>query len=256
MFERATAAKPFPVQLRLDSGQRILAPQGEAILGWLGGGSAGAAQPLTVPANLLAPHPTSSIVYACNLPAAGDDDSAAVLDVSGQLPNEIGREFEDSFLSASLPGGQTAIVTADGEQVTIRFRWICLTAQASIGAVWRCFVEAGNTGPGSWRAIEHDYIFDAGGGVVLNSPASAAIPCADELTKSVTLCHPEGRMTSFPCNLGRVKVTRLATDGWPRRRVLSIMMQDDNRIVAFLSDGRQEVIATAAPSSRRAARAA
>ena len=98
-------------------------------------------------------------------------------------PNEIGREFEDSFLSASLPGGQTAIVTTDGEQVTIRFRWICLTAHASIGAVWRCFVEAGNTGAGSWRAIEHDYIFDAGGGVVLNSPAAAAIPCADELTK-------------------------------------------------------------------------
>ena len=254
MFERATAAKPFPVQLRLDSGQRILAPKGEAILGWLGGGSAGAAQPLTVPGNLLAPHPTSLIEYACNLPAACDDDPAAVLDVSGQLPNEIGRELEDSFLSASLPGGQTAIVTADGEQVTIRFRWICLTAHASIGAVWRCFVEAGNTG--SWRAIEHDYIFDAGGGIVLNSPGAVAIPCANELTKSVTLCHPEGRMTSFPCNLGRVKVTRLATDGWPRRHVLSIMMQDDNRIVALLSDGRQEVIATAAPSSRRAARAA
>ena len=86
MFERATAAKPFPVQLRLNSGQPTLASQGEAILGWLGGGSAGAAQPLTVPRNLLAPHPTSRIVYACNLPAAGNDNSAAVLDVSGQLP--------------------------------------------------------------------------------------------------------------------------------------------------------------------------
>ncbi len=48
MFERATAAKRFPLQLRLDSGQRILAPQGEAILGWLGGASAGAAPQMTV----------------------------------------------------------------------------------------------------------------------------------------------------------------------------------------------------------------
>jgi|GEM_PF-2915543 len=255
MFERATAAKPFPVQLRLESGQRILAPQGEAILGWLGGGSAGAAQPLTVPVDLLAPRPTSSIVYACNLPAEGDDP-AAVLDVSGQLPSEIGRDLEDGFLAASLPGGQTAIITPDGERVTIRFRWFCLTAHVSIGAVWRCFVSMGRSGAGTWRAIEHDYIFDAGGGFVLNPPGAVAIPCADTFTTNVMLSHPDGMLTSFPCNLGRVKITRLATDGWPRRHVLSIMMQDDNRIVAFFSDGRQQIIATAAPSSRRAARAA
>ena len=114
----------------------------------------------------------------------------------------------------------------------------------------------GRRGVGSWRAIEHDYIFEAGGGIVLNSPEAVAIPCGEEFTTCVTLCHPEGMLTSFPCALGRVKVTRLATDGWPRRHVLSIMMQDDNRIVAFFSDGRQEMIATAAPSSRRAARAA
>ena len=255
MFERALAAKPFPVQLRVDSGQRILAPQGEAILGWLGGGSAGAAQTLTVPGNLLAPNPTSSVVYACNLPADGRG-SAAILDIAGQLPREIDRDLEDGFHAASLPGGQTAIITPDGELATIRLRWICLSAHASIGAVWRCFVFMGGQGVGAWRAIEHDYIFEAGGGVVLNPPDSVAIPCGGEFIINVTLSHPEGMLTSFPCALGRVKVTRLAPNGWPRRQVLSIMMQDDNRIVAFFSDGRQEMIATAAPSSRRAARAA
>ena len=255
MFERSTAAKPFPVQLRVDSGQRILARQGEAILGWLGGGSAGAAQTLTVPNNLLAPNPTFSVVYACNLPADGDGP-AANLDIAGQLPSEIDRDLEDGFLAASLPGGQTAIITPDGELATIRFRWICLSAHVSIGAVWRCFVSMGCPGVGAWRAIEHDYIFEAGGGIVLNPPEAVAIPCGGEFTTFVTLSHPEGMLTSFPCALGRVKVTRLAPDGWPRRHVLSIMMQDDNRIVAFFSDGRQEMIATAAPSSRRAARAA
>ena len=255
MFERATAAKPFPVQLRVDSGQRILAPQGEAILGWLGGGSAGAAQTLTVPGNLLAPSPTSNVVYSCNLPADGDGP-AAILDIACQLPSEIDRDLEDGFLAASLPGGQTAIITADGERATIRFRWICLSAHTSIGAVWRCFVFMGCGGVGAWRAIDHDYIFEAGGGIVLNPPDAVAIPTGGDFTTFVTLSHPEGMLTSFPCALGRVKVTRLAPDGWPRRHVLSIMMQDDNRIVAFFSDGRQEMIATAAPSSRRAARAA
>jgi hypothetical protein len=255
MFERTATAKPFPLQLRLGGGLRILAPRGEAILGWLGGGSAGAAQPLTVPGKLLAPCPTSGIVYACNLPAGGIGPDA-VPDVSCQLPDEIGRDLEDSFLAASLPGGQTAAVTLEGDEVAMQFRWICLTSHVSIGAVWRCFVRMGRRGAGAWRAIEHDYIFDAGGGVLLNPPGSVAIPGAGEFVAHVMLEHPEGMMTSFPCSLGRVKVTRLARDGWPRRHVLGIMMQDDSRIVAFFSDGRQEMIATAAPSSRRAARAA
>ncbi len=253
MFERA-AAKPFPVQLRLDSGLRILAPQGEAILGWFGGASAGAAEPLAVPDHLLAPNPTSTIVYACNLPAESDGQAAAS-DADVDLPDDIDRELEDHFLDATLPGGQTAIVTPDGEQVALRFRWLRLALHASTGAVWRCFVSMGRRDAGAWRAIQHDYIFEAGGGVILNPPGAVDLPWAEDFAAAMTLSHPDGALTSFPCNLGRVKITQLATDGWPRRRLISLLMQDDNRIVAFLSDGRQEVIATAAPSSRRAARA-
>ena len=254
MFERAGTAKPFPLQLRVDGGQRILAQQGEPILGWLGDASAGVAQPLTVPAKLLAPKPTSSIVYACNLPA-GEPGPAAFVAVCGELPSEIGHDLEDGFLAASLPGGQTAIITPDEQEAALQFRWICLTSHSTIGAVWRCFVRvSGNRAP--WRAIEHDYIFDAGGGGILNPPGPLAIPCSGEFAAPLTLEHPEGLLTSFPCSLGRVKVTRLIPDGWPRRHVLGMIMQDDNRIAAFFSDGRREIIATAAPSSRRAARAA
>ncbi len=108
----------------------------------------------------------------------------------------------------------------------------------------------------SWRAIEHDYIFEAGGGVVLNPPDAVKIPSAGEFAYPIALGHPDGMLTSFPCNSGRVKVTRLSSDGWARRDVLSVTLHDDNRIVAFFSDGAQQTIATAAPSLKHAARAA
>ncbi len=255
MFKRSSAAIPFPVPLILDAGQRILTPQGEPVLGWVAGECEGAAQLLTIPDSFLAPCATTSIVYACNLPAVLEDSSLAMLDVYGRLPNEIGRHLEDDFLAGSLPGGQAAIVAADGEPIAIQFRWVCLTAHFSIGAVWRCFARVGSrTGGAFWRAIEHDYIFEAGGGLVLNSPGAAVIPSEGDV--AVTLRYPDGMLTSFPCNSGRVKVTRLSPDGWARRHVLSIVLHEDNRIVAFFSDGRQETIGTAAPSSKSAARAA
>ncbi len=111
MFKRSAATAPFPTPLCLDSGQRILTPQGEAILGWMGEGSEGVAQLLTIPDRLLAPCPTASVVYSCNLPAALEDSPLGVLDVSGRLPNEIGRDLDDDFLAGSLPGGQAAIIT-------------------------------------------------------------------------------------------------------------------------------------------------
>ena len=86
------------------------------------------------------------------------------------------------------------------------------------------------------------------GGIVLNPPGAAMIPLR-RTHQRTTLHHPDGMLTSFPCNSGRVKVTRLSPDGWARRHILGIMLHDDNRIVAFFSDGKQEAIAIAAPSS-------
>ena len=64
MFLRSAAAMPSPIPLSLDRGQSILNPQGEGILGWMGGGKEGAARLLTAPGSLLESSPTASIVYA------------------------------------------------------------------------------------------------------------------------------------------------------------------------------------------------
>ncbi len=257
MVERTASSKAFPVQLVLDSAQRIVTTRSETVLGWTGRKSEGAPHPLTLADSLLAPCPTSCIFYACNLPTARVDSRTAPLDVSGQLPSKIGRSSEGDFLAASLPGGQAAIIASDGVPVSVQFRWVCITAHFSIGAVWRCFARVGaRWGAGSWLAIEHDYIFEAGGGEVLNPPGEVKVPCADKVDLDVRLSHPDGMLTCFPCKSGRVKITRLSANGWARRHAVSVMLRADDRVVALFSDGAQKTIAIAAPPAQRAARAA
>lgn len=254
MVERPAPAKSFPTQLQLDGEGQIMTAHEEAVIGWIGGRSERTPFPLTLPDSLLAASPTSSIAYACNLPAGQRDDRPGLFDVSGRLPDRIGSGIEGDFLAASFPGGQAAVIAPDGERVTLQLRWICLTANFAIGAVWRCFARMrSRSHRGSWNAIDHDYIFEAGGGAVLNPPGEMKAPCAPDVDVDVKLIHPEGMLTSFPCKSGRVKVTRLSPNGWPKRSLVSLLLHADDSIVALFSDGRQETIATAASSQQRRA---
>ncbi len=250
MFVRAASAKASPIPLCLGGEGRIVTAGSETILGWIEGKSELAPAPLTLPDRLLAASPTACIVYACNLPAALKDRRARLLDISGRLPGKIGRDAENDFLATSLPGGQAAVIAPNGERVAFQLRWVCITANFEIGAVWRCFARMK---AGSWSAINHDYIFEAGGGAVLNPPGDVKAPCAADVSLDLKLSHPEGALTSFPCNSGRVKVTRFSPDGWPKRSIVSLSLHADDRIVALFSDGRQETVATAAPSQQRRA---
>jgi hypothetical protein len=251
-MERAGPAK----ELGLDGGGRITLRL-EPLLGWAAEHGRGAPHPLLFPANLLEASPTASLVYACNLPAYRRGDSPAPLDVAGQLQNTVGADGERDFLAASLPGGQTAITGPDGERLAVQIRWLCVSEHTTIGAVWRCFLRMGARASGAlWRAVEHDYVFEAGGGTVLNPPRDARAPLGPSAALDVKLMHPDGLPTCFPCRSGRVKVTRLQADGWAKRRLLSLWLQDDDSVVALFSDGSQTSIGTAAPLFERGSRAA
>jgi hypothetical protein len=237
-------------QLDLGAGGRIVLGA-EPLFGWSDAGQ-GAPHPLTFPPRLLEATPTSTIVYCCNLPGQA---TPAPLDFCGPLPAPISRDLESEFIAASFPGGQTVVHTADGERLSVQFRWICLTAHVSIGAVWRCFARLRSQRPGGfWGAVEHDYLFEAGGWAAVKTPGAARVSLGPAL--DIDLYHPEGGLTCFPCQSGRVKVSRLESDGWAKRNLLSLSLHSDSRVVALFSDGSRKTIATAAPRLSRGSRAA
>ncbi len=254
MFQRISSQKEAPVPLSLDAGQRIVTPDLDPVLGWIGAESARVAQALILPPWLTEPCPTTSIAYACNLPAAwpGQKEPCGSARPGGQPPaGTVEPEAEAAFLASSLPGGQVSIVSDGGIRNTISFRWVCLTAHTSIGAVWRLFL---NLRPsGVWTAAGHDYVFEAGGGALLNGLGNLTIVLGG---RAFTLTHPEGKLTCLPSKLGRVKITQLTADGWAKRQVLSLMLYPGRSIAATFSDGRKELIATAASPRAAAAIAA
>ncbi len=251
MFEGTLQTNETSAPLALASGGRIVSSGMIPVMGWIDGDRSLPAQPLIFPPSLLEPFATTDIVYACNLPAAGigtgnKASGPLPLGPSGTLPDIIEPVFEAEFLMASLPGGQTWAMSRQGERSAVKFRWLCITAHATIGAVWRCFVQTRTPRAFSpWRAIEHDYVFEAGGGLLLNAPGILTIT-PEDFGGVLTLSHPDRRVTSLPCRAGRVKVTLLKANGWTKRELVSLSLCVDHKIIARLSDGAQVMIATAA----------
>jgi Phospholipid methyltransferase len=235
MIERAFQAKEQPIPLSLAAGQRIVTPGLDPVLGWIGGEKARTAQALIFPQWLLEPRPTENIVYACNLPASA----------AGISSERSAQAAEGAFLAASLPGGQVRIVLPGGEIGAVFFRWARLAAHyASMGAVWRCYLKLRTpSNAASWTALTPDYVFDASSGFLVNGPGRLKLTLENI---ALNLTHPEGRLTCFPAQAGRVKVTRASADGWARRELLSLRLEPDRRIVARFSDGDERAVAMAA----------
>ncbi len=249
MIEPALPQKDQPVPLTLAAGQRIVTQALDPVLGWLGAERARVAQALILPPELLEPCPTANINYACNLPAPRSADDG------GGMPPEPGFALtsagaidsgaEAPFLAASLAGGQVSIVSAGAGLDIIGLRWACITAHASIGAVWRCFLKLRTTAGGClWTPVAHDYVFEAARGSLLNPPGSLKAALGD---RTFTLTYPEGGLTCFPSRSGLVKVTRLCADGWTKRELKGLWLYPSRSIVACFSDGTRKCIATAAP---------
>lgn len=235
MIERALQAKEQPVPLSLAAGQRIVTPGLDPVLGWIGGEKARTAQALIFPRWLLEASPTENIVYACNLPA-----SAPAMPAS-----RVAQAAGAAFLAASLPGGQAGIVLPDGEPGTVSFRWARVDAQhASSRAVWRCYLKLRtHFNAASWTVLAPDYVFDASSGFLANGPGRLKLTFENI---ALNLTHPEGRLTCFPAQSGRVKVTRASADGWAKRELRSLFLYPDRSIVAKFSDGDERPIAMAA----------
>ncbi len=242
MFERASPPKEPPVPLSLAAGQRIVMPGLDPVLGWIGNESARTAQALVFPQWLLEPRASETVAYACNLPAPAPRTHQKL----SPLPGAPNPESEASFLAASLPGGRVAIIMAGGRRGAMVFRWAQLTANASTGTVWRCFMKlCASSAASPWTAIGHDYVFEGAGGSLVSTPGNLRVTLGGS---SFKLVHPDGKLTCFPAHSGLVKVTRISADGWVKRELQSLWLCPDRRVIARFSDGTEARIATAAPA--------
>jgi len=239
MIERALQQKKAAVPLNLAAGQRIVMPGADPILGWTGSQNAGVAQALVFPQSLLEPRATASIEYAANLPAPGLGRQAI-----GAMPEARGGS-QAALLASTLAGGQVSIVVAGGSRGSVAFRWVCVSAEAQSGAVWRLFLRLRTPqGADAWRAAGNDYVFD-GAGFPVKVPKRLKVVLDD---RSFVLSHTEGRLTCFPSAAGLVKVTRVCADGWGKRELQGLWLYPNQAIAAHFSDGAQAVIGTAAPA--------
>ena len=222
----------------------------DPVLGWIGGENARAAQALVFPQWLLEPRPTETLIYACNLPAPPPRAHPE----QNQAATPAGAGADAQFLASSFPGGRAGIVTTGGKRAAIVFRWVCVSASASMGAVWRCFAKLCTPSATSpWTCTGYDYVFDTASGFLVGTPGSQRVTLGGSTFK---LMHPEGRPTCFPSHSGRVKVTRISADGWVKRELLGLWLFPGRSIVARFSDGSETIIATAAPARSAAILAA
>jgi hypothetical protein len=226
----------------------------EPVLGWIGDESAGVAEILIFPQDLLKASATQTITYACNLPAPVQKTGVKDKERPAKSASAGARKAEAKLLASSLSGGQISIIAANGNRNTVGFRWACVSAQAATGRVWRCFVQLSTPGTaGPWTAVTQDYVFDLSSGALLDGPASIG---AGLKGCSLTIMHPAGMLTCLPAQAELVKITRLTADGRARRELESMALYPDRSIVARFSDGIKEKIATAAPASTAPALAA
>lgn len=217
-------------------------------------------EPLTFPLNYLKPAPTAEITYSCNLPSPFRPGapflSGAFLDDEGVVPHKVAPHAEAEFLHGSLPGGQIEIFHRGPGRRILKFRWLCISADYAVGALWRCYARLRDGSKQfSWEAIGSDYFFDAGENLSFHPPALDLVLDPD-LGIKLRLVHPSGRLTQFLCSSGRVKVTHLSGDGWAKRSLQDIRLFPGGDVTAYFSDGKALRIGIAAVSQTSLAHAA
>jgi len=249
MDERLRPFRRQTIPLSLAAGRRIVMPDGEPVLGWLGSETGRVAEPLTFPAHLLEEKSAGSVFYAANLPrlpvkTKGVGSPAA----AAKAARKIRLAQEAAFVAASLPGGQVPLNIPGGRSAVLRFRWLPLGPLS-----WRCYASLrGGSADEAWTPLPHIYAFDTSGFLERH-------PSAQNLSaggRELQIVHPEGLLTCLPCTSSLTKVRHLETDGWGKRELTGLELLPDLTLAAQFSDRRTLVFATAAPAQAAPALAA
>lgn len=245
-------------EVLVSSNGRICWPGGSPLHGFeldAGGLPSGKLTQLGISRSLLAPVATTEITYICNLPAqtahyAGLD---CILDNRGGFADSIARGDEIGFLALSLPGGQTVVFDSEGKRHVVALRWVCVTADGSIGAIWKCYVQTRSEARrGLWTALDQTYIFDSAG--FLQSPTVAhSTPSTVHRNLNiggiggVRVNH--GTLTQFPTTSKLVKITHLQPNGRAKRNVVRAEVSNNGSVTVYFSDWTSKLVGIAAPTA-------
>ncbi len=94
------------------------------------------------------------------------------LDASGMLCDTISFRSRRRIFGFVAAGWPNRHFDGAGKRRLLKFRWVCVTSESTIGAMWRCYAQHGQHYKVSqWQAMEPLYFFDAQSGAleILNS---------------------------------------------------------------------------------------
>jgi len=214
---------------------------------------------------LLPAAPTTRIDYQLNLPQV--PKNAAYNAASGVAGSELlvlgdyaadpttggtalGVQANDTatFMAQSSSGGAITVYTENGAPANVQLRWAKVqSAQGGGTDTWNLFYLSNSTATGTatqWTNTGTAYSFGPDGALdpamtstTLNGLSVDGVPIGN-----VTLNHGVGGVTQFADANGTVQA-RLGQNGFAAGDFLSVAINDNGRIVASYSNGRQVDIA-------------
>jgi len=224
--------------------------------------------------NFLAARPSTTVVYAANLPTypktpnadttiPGSELLATDAEMAGTpapfnnqpMGTGAGNGFvqaqdENVFLDRSLSGGAVTTYDALGNAVNVQLRWAKVDNAGGDGSgtapgteTWQLFYKTDDNATGTaakWMNVGQDYTFDATG--QLNPPVPGTT--ISDLTVNnvnlgdITLYHGNGNVTQFANTNGTVTVNKIEQDGYASGSLVSVAVTETGRISGTYSNGK------------------
>lgn len=198
------------------------------------------------------PQVPKNAAYDVNVPGSELLDTASF--AAGGDPTVAGdgvvlASDNDTFLGQSIAGGAVTTYASNGAAVNVQLRWAKVDSVENGGAdTWNLFYLSDSNATGTdamWTNVGTDYVFGSDGSL---SPAIESVTLAN-LTVNGTnlgnleLQHGTGGVSQFASATGLASVTTLSQNGYAAGEFVSVAVNENGRIVASYSNGRQVELA-------------
>lgn len=155
---------------------------------------------------------------------------------------------EQTFLDRSVAGGAIQTYDAQGNPVSVQFRWVKVNNAAgegtgTAGDQWHVFYKSSDTATGTaakWTDVGQNYAFDATG--QLNPPVTSttitALTVDGVNLGDITLNHGPGNITQSADNNGTVTVNKIDQDGYAAGELVNVAVGANGRVTGTYTNGK------------------